>query len=306
MIINKQIIFIFTLCSLINFGYGQSLKSFNKLVSETKEYLIQYSKLKPNSDKNYSLQNSGLPNVKIKYIKTNLYDDGGYSKDSISEFNLIIEFQTLIIENIKQIISHDKFNKTNIKELISNYSSLLITISDDKKLYNFSLNEKTGGSYRSRISIMHYTDINQESLPTKEEIEKGIKTNPYIIFDGDGFNKIYSINTKEGTKYVLIGNVQNCSTCFDTYILLVKFKNGIFKQDFYYNVNLRNSKEGINYNPETKTISVDYTTDDLTTDCYCINYINENKEQYNSDIEPKQKNCHCTFVFNGLNFELIK
>jgi len=306
MIINKKIIFIFTFCTLINFGYGQSLKSFNKLVSETKEYLIQYSKLRPNSDKNYSLQNSGLPKVKIKDIKTNLYYDDGYSKDSISEFNLIIEFQTLIIENIKQIISHDKFNKTNIKEFISDYSSLLITISDDKKLYNFSLDKKTGGSYQSRISIMHYTEINQDSLPTKEEIEKGIKTNPYTIFDGDGFNKIYSIKTKEGTKYVLIGNVQNCSTCFDTYILLVKFKNGIFEQDFYYNVNLRNVEEGLNYNPETKIISVDYTTDDLTTDCYCINYANNNKEQYNYNVKPKQKKCHYNFVFNGLNFELTK
>ncbi len=306
----KQVIIVFTLCLWTSFGFGQSQKSFDELITRTNEYLENYSKLSPlGSDEFIPLKDSGLPKELIKYIEQHFDEYDGYSKDTISEFNLLLEFQGLIIENITQIIGHEKFKKNKVEELIHQDFDLSIVVSDDRKLFNFSINEKTGGTYRSRISITHYTEDNTPpTLKSKDDLEI---INQDQVFEGDGFNAIYSIETKEGVKYVLIGDVRGCSYCFESNIMLVKFKDGAFEQDFSYSVNSRSWEEGIIYNSKTKVISVDYITDDLTTDCDCLNYamLDEEENNYytnNDETEPITKRCHCTFKFNGLNFELVK
>ncbi len=311
--IKKQIGLIFALCFLTNFGFGQSQKSFEKLVSETNEYISQYSKLSPFVEY-YEIKGFGLSKKETKEILVEADYDATLTKnkDSIASYHIIGYFQEKIINNIHRLISHNKFKINNIKEqLQSNDIDLALVVSDDKKLYNFSLAEKTGGTYRSQISIMHYTEINQDSLPTQEEIDKGIRISPYTVFEGDGFNNIYSIETKEGTKYVLTGYVRGCSYCFETNVMLVRLEGGIFQQDFVYSINSRSWEEGVYYDPNSQIITVDYVTDDLTTDCDCINNaeLDDEQDSYYSDneeTEPINKSCHCTFEFNGLNFELIK
>lgn len=297
---------------LIHTAFGQSQESFDKLISETNTFLDSYESLRAfGSDDHYiSFKESGLPEKLINAITSDEdYMDGiSNDKDSISEFNLIVEYQGLIFENLEKIIAHDKFMDNDIQELIGQ-SELSVIRSDDGKLYNFSMDEKTGGTYRSRISVMHFTEINQDSLPTLEELEKGLKINPYLVFEGDGFNEIHTLETEEGTKYLLIGSVRGCSYCFESNIMLVKFKEGLFYQEFGYSVNSRSWEEGIAYDPTSKIITVDYITDDLTRDCDCTNYAafekDENDYSYEEDM-PITKSCHCTFEFNGVNFELIK
>ncbi len=152
-----------------------------------------------------------------------------------------------------------------------------IVVSDDRKLFNFSLDEKTNGSYKSRISITYYTaDSTPPSRKSKDDPEI---INQHHVFKGDGFHGIYSIETEEGTKYVLTGYVRGCSNN----IMLVSLKNGVFEQDFSYSVNSRSWEEGVRYSPKNKIISVDYVTDDLTTNCNCSNHAKLNKEQ-DSDL----------------------
>lgn len=300
-----QIICLLVFILLSTMAFGQSQASFNNLVFETKAHLKQYSKLSP-FEEYYTIKDFGFSK---KVIQELLMDATlKKKKDSIASYHIIGYFQDKILTNIQKLISHSKFKENNIIELLlTNNSDLSIFVSDDNKLYNFSLDEKTGGTYRSRISIMHYTDIEQDNLPTQEEIDKGIKLNPYGVFEGDGFNGIYAINTKEGVKYVLTGYVRGCSYCFENNIMLVKFKNGFFHQEFIYSVNSRSWEESICYDSTTQTIDIHYVTDDLITDCYCIN----NTDQYDgyfdmSKKDPIVKKCHCTFEFNGLNFELTK
>lgn len=294
--VNKQIVLLFAFIILANFSFAQSQKSFDRLVVNTNAYLLQYSKLSPFGSKNFiALKESNLPSKNIKDLKTHFEADAGHVKDSISEYNLLLEFQGLITENIERIISHNTFKDNTIKEQISDAYDLSIVVSDDKKLYHFSLDEKTGGSYRSRISITHYTG---DSIDT-------------TVLENYSFNTIETIETKEGTKYVLTGSVRGCSYCFETFVMLVKLENGVFKQDFVYAVNSRSWEEGVSYDSESKTITVDYITDDLTTECHCLNYATLDAQEndyntYDEDIEPIEKRCHCTFQFNGLNFELTK
>ena len=307
--LNKHLGFIaiFLLCSIS--GFSQTQKSFKKLIENTNFYLEQYSKLTPLETDNFiALDQSGLPNQEIKYIKDHFLEYDGYSKDSISEFNLILEFQSLIFQNITTIIAHQEFEKQKIEELINKNLDLAIVVSDDRKLVNFSLDEKTGGTYQSRISITHYVeDSVPPSIKNKDPHEI---SNQHAVFEGDGFYEIHSINTEKETKYVLLGFVKGCISCFEFNISLVSLKDGFFEADFLYSINTRNiSETEFEYHPASKTISVSYFTDDLTPECICTNDASSNEAQkdFYSNAEEELilgKRCKCTFKFNGQNFEL--
>jgi len=309
--INKQIGIIIITFFWLNLGFGQSQKSFEKLIAKTNNYLEKYSKLSPfGSEEFISLDKSGLPKNLINEINKNYMEYDGYTQDSISEFNLILEFQGVIIENLTSIISHKKFKDNKIEDLIRQDFDLSIAVSDDKKLFNFSLDEKTGGTYRSRISITHYT--NDSIVPSMNNNDPHEIINQHQVFEGDGFDNIYSLETEQGTKYVLTGFVRGCSSCFELNLMLVNNKSGFFEKDFSYIINTRFPQEcTLDYNSTSKTIVVDYITDDLTTDCDCTNYAMLDENEYNNysdsdETEPITKRCHCTFEFNGLNFELVK
>ncbi len=309
----KSLILIYAILILTNFVHGQSQESFDKLISKTNKHLVQYSKLSPFDDEYISIKNLGLAKKEIEDLLKEADYDATLSnnKDSIAAYHMIGYFQDRIFDDINGLIAHNKFKENDIIELLEvDETDLSIIASDDRKMYNFSLDEKTGGTYRSRISIMHYTEIEQDRLSSQKDLDNGSRINPYAIFEGDGFSEIYSIDSKEGTKYVLTGYVRGCSYCFETNIILVKFEDGIFQEDFAYSVNLRDWEGGAEYNSETKTIIVNYTTDDLTAECDCTNYaiLEEDRADYSIDDEdnPIRKRCHCTFEFNGLNFELTK
>ncbi len=317
----KLIIFFVIITNVI---YGQSQKSFDKLISETNKYLSLYSELPYTFDNEYiPFKESGLSDKEIAYIKEQDYaDEDGYFNDSVSKNYLILGLQDLIFKNIKKIISNDKFKENNIKDLLLSNPDFNIVVSNDKKLYNFILDEKTGGTYHSKISLMYYTGISVDSLKTQREIEySDSKNNPYSIFDSNGFDAIYSIKTKEGTKYVLTSYTETCFTCLSSLIMLVKFKDGRFFKDFEYYFTSRNEQEDLTYNPKSNTIVVNYITDDVSAkSCICnsdsINkniysndddgyYIDED-ESDESNISANSKICKCIFIFNGLNFELSK
>ena len=289
----KLLFFLFiTASNLVN---SQSNNSFKKLIDNTNNYLSYYSNLNPYTDY-YSLKTFNFS--KEEHLA--LLEEANYdatltpNKDSIASYHIIQYFQDKIIKNIHQITSHKQFDNKDIKALLHcNDVDLLIVVSNDKKLYNFSLDEKTGSTYRSRISIMHYTDFNSS---TTED--------PYALFSGDGFNNIYAIKTKEGTKYVLTSNVKGCTYCFETSALLVRPEKGGFVQDFKHAMTSRSWEGGVSYNPEKKQIIVDYIPDDLTTSCYCDDEV----KLATSNNEPPniEKRCRCIFDFNGVNFELSK
>lgn len=286
----------------------KSQQSLASLINETNAFLSSYDGLSTfNYEPDIPLATAGLPAATVAAIKADEdYVDGLSSgKDSISEFNLLLEFQGLIVENIQRITAHEDFANFQPEALLDN-DALSIIVSDDGKLYNFSLDEKTGGTHRSRISLTHYTEMNQDLLPTPEEVALDTRIDPYAVFEGDGFDEIYTIKAKEGIKYILTGSVRGCSYCFETNVMLVHLTDAGFHSDFYYSVNSRSWEEGVSYDPITQKITVDYVTDDLTVDCDCSNAADDDY-YFNDDAVPEMtKQCHCTFEFDGNNFALVK
>lgn len=292
--------FILTLILVPVLAFGQKPSSFKKLIKETNKSLNHYEQLSSFSDQYYQISSFGLSKKETEVLISEANNESALTKnnDSIFSQGMISYFQGKIINQINQIIRHSEFQKHDIKKLITS-DELSIAVSEDKKLYNFHFDEKTGGTYRSRISITHYTDFKPGDIKEETAFEK--------FFSGDGYSGIYALPTDEGTKYVLTGNVIGCASCFTTFVRLIAFKNNAFKEDFLYSVTNRDWNEGVHYNPETKTIDVVYHTDDLTPFCDCsgnVAYDVSIYDAYNKDDTPL--NCTCKFIFNGTNFELIE
>lgn len=213
-----------------------------------------------------------------------------------------------IYNSLKKILSYKSIYKYNLKKLFGTDINLGISVSPDGKLYCFSYDENTGGTYHSRISIVHYQDSKRILYNSFSEDQSDESNNS--IFSSDGYGTIDTIHTKQGVKYLLQGYVVGCSTCMEDYILLANFNQGKFKADFDYSVSNRMTSEGpdgyvepITFDKKRKTISVDFALDDLTSNCDCTE-----KKLGSSDNDDTTSNdstkvkCHCLYKFNGETF----
>jgi len=305
-------------------SFGQHADNFQSLIKQTKTYFSIYDTLYPNGEEYFPINKLGLSKDEIKQVIQDYNGEDNTlskNKDSILQYGAIEVLQTCIIKNIKKIAAHPDFSKNDITALFAN-TGLYIVKSDDNKLYNFSFDAKNGGTYQMQISIMHYTDYNLNQTNTVNTSQNQDPGTDFSFAD-DGYSKIYTIYTKEGTKYLLAGSVKKCSTCYGSYISLIKFRGNKFVQEFYYSIDLRDYETGISYDPKTKIISVNYKTDDLTADCVCENGGDGNKEESQGRVDevileteeevlaeeddiPITRQCSCTFVFDGSNFMLRK
>lgn len=285
---------ILLLCFILFFGltgFSQKKEDFKKLVEQTNYYLENYNRLDfLGSDMYHSVRDLKLSKNDLKEITKNSDEERDFSinRDSISNDILYSFFLEKINLNFDKIFSHKDFGKYDLVSLMKNRIDILK--SDDNKLYTFSIDEKTGGSYRSRISFVYHTEVKNQW--------KWIMENPDETFNNDGYYNLYTLKTdSDETLYVLEGSVRGCGTCIGSYIDVVSVENGIFNNVFSYSVSVRGGG-GVLYNPDLKTIYVEYETSDLTGNCYCRNH---------SDFEDDfRKKCECVFVFNGTTFELVK
>lgn len=273
-------------------GIAQQKENFKKLVEQTNYYLGNYDKLEfLGSDAFHSIKEFKLSKIDLQEITRQSDGEKVFSmkRDSISNDKLYSFFLEKISLHFDKIFSHKDFEKYDLVALMKNYIDILK--SEDNKLYTFSIDEKTGGSYRSRISFVYHTEI-------KDQWKWDMGGNNEI-FHNDGYDKIYTLKTEsDETLYVLEGSVRGCGTCIGMYIDVVKIENNNYVKDFAYDLQMRSGSGGFEYDANKKTIHVEYQTDDLTRDCYCGSY-----SEYEHDFNKK---CECVFMFNGTTFELIK
>lgn len=280
--------------------FAQSNNSWNKKVADLNFYLDCYARVFP-FDEVTSMSYVGLSKADIQVLRQ-AENSEFITKDSIATFNMMEFLQSNIEEKLKDVVEDATFLTADVLSII--HEELAIVISPDKKLYNFSIDEKTGGTYRSRLSWMFFTEIGHLSMNQYEAEES--KTYTYHIFEGDGFGSIDTIQTQNSTKYVLTSWVRGCSYCFETNVILVDWKEEKFNLDFYYSVNLRDWEKGVSYDSATKRIIVDYETDDLTDYCNCQEGKEEEAFNLNYDYGFEHLACGCIFEFNGETFELVK
>jgi hypothetical protein len=278
-------------CGIASFTKAQSIE---KLIAQTKEYFAVYETLRPFVEyyypvKDFNFSKQELPESK----KEELEEIGDIKNDSIGGWPVIEIFQNRILNTIDKIIRHKDFSKIETD---------WFTVSPDKKLFNFTLFENTGGSYHSYISVIYYRDHNKIVYKEVSREKEG------SIFASDGYDSIDTIQTNSGVKYLLQGAVRGCGSCLGQYITLVKFEDGNPVCEFSYSLSTRTNWEDniIKYDAETKTITIAYKTDDFTSDCICESKCNDDDSSYSRsyDEDGIPKYCRCVFGFNGETFEL--
>lgn len=287
--------------------YGQKKPTIDQLIDKVNRYLLLYNKLSPFDD-TYTFKQLELPQTDIDQLLSPEAQFDQVSDTSISNYDMIFYTQQKIYNTVNQLVSHPEVKNISLAKVLN--SEISIVKSADQKLYNFSIDEKMGGSYRSRISWMYFAEFKQNTLYNgREKLEEKELPPVFSPFVGDGYNSIDTIHCDTGYKYLLRGSVVECNTCFKYFYQLVSYENGQFKTDFYYGFTSRDYTSQLDYNPTTRSIMVNYNTDDLTSECNC------QKDEYIDDTEPSDwnteedivlRNCDCTFTFNRNNFELTK
>ena len=275
----KFLVALFVLVLGCNFGYSQS-KPFKQLAAELNQLTESYSRLLPfqgdkRALKDFSLTVNDFPET----------EDENFSaqKDSIDFFALQEYYQGKIWKKLIALTSHNDFGTASNEKLVN----IFATKSADNKVYNFIYDENTGGSYQSRVSYVYYASQKGEQKQS--------------LYNPDGYDTIIPIKSKTATRYLMLGEKIGCNSCMGHYAKLVHYEKGQPVVDFEYSLGTRMGFDNaIEYNAASSTLSVHYTTDDLTQYCYC----NEgDKKEYTDEITP-QHQCSCTFTFNGDTFVL--
>ena len=286
----------FLLFCLPFLAQSQPVRDLDSLIKETNHYLSAYKTLSPFGPEYYSINDFNLTKAERESLITGADNDLVLSdnKDSIDRYHIINYFQEKIIENLNLITEHPHFQIKNIQSSLET-GDLQIVISSDQKLINFILDEKTGGTYQSRISIFYYSDY--ENFDVEED-------KFYEVLVRDGYSSIDTIMVGTEVNYVLKGFVRGCSYCFDTYIQLVHIENGVFKNKFKYDVVSRNWEDTIEYDSFKKSITAVHHLNDFAPECNCKD--GKKFEQRFNESDEFEYKCKCVFKFNGNNFDLME
>jgi hypothetical protein len=247
----------------------------------------------------YHVKAFKLTKIELDSLRNNV---DGYALDTVMNgSSLTYALSNMIKNNLQRILSWKDIGKYDLSLLFKKY--LQIAVSPDNKLYAFSFDQKTGGSYHSNYSFVFYNPINGISQPYLDVDSS--------IFNGDGYYAIDTIHTKQGIKYLLSGSVVGCNTCMGDYIDLVHYEKATFVSDFGYSVSTRSSgsqDDGdtpvIGYDYKTHRINIDYLTSDLTPYCNCGANPNDLNVDYNNN--GNESEIKCVYGFNGDTFVLKK
>ena len=186
------------------------------------------------------------------------YDTLKPNSDGESNIEIISSVQGEITERLLKILNDKRILEYQIENLFKS-NDLYITKSDDNKIYFLSIEEKTGGSYRSSITIIHYrlkngTFKSEYYGGNNEESSIPVFGKPYLI---DSLNQ----------KYFMIGGVETCNTCHFSAAMTLQLDssycniNTIFQFDGRYD-----DLEIIEYDTLTKVFSYEFfssSNDDL-------------------------------------------
>ncbi|MDR2009974.1 MAG: hypothetical protein LBQ22_05785 [Bacteroidales bacterium] len=184
-------IFTITFFSIVFFAKAQRIE---KIIEQTEEYLAVYGGLSPWVE-NYPIGDFKFTEWELENVEI--------ENDSISGYYIISIYQDKILANIDKIANHKDFPQKG---------SEFFLVSPDNKLFNFTLFENTGGSYKSNISVIYYKE--NGIILYKEDYNEINRQHQSNFFNSDGYYSIDTIQTDSCVKYLLQGSVIGCNTSF--------------------------------------------------------------------------------------------
>lgn len=275
--------------------------ALSALVQKTEKLFSVFDTI--NTNHQYDITRLHLDKAQLKNIRLSTGDS--VSTDTVNGASITGVLSGVIADNLLKILNWKNIDNYDLKLLLKNH--LGVAKSPDGRLYSFSFDEQTGGTYHSRVSIIHYNLGNGPKTFMTSGDGAG------SVFNRDGYIEIDTINTKQGIKYLLTGDVMGCTTCQGFYIDLVYYRKGKFIGDFNYNTDTRADWSGdtdappiIAYDAKLHRININYITDDLTPACNCGKNGSVESDQGGTDDTVSKESVNCIYAFNGRSFVLKK
>ncbi len=150
--------------------------------------------------KNDFIQQIEKINSLLKYYKTL-----SPFSDNDNRFELIDSISNEITSRLLKVLNDQRILNHQIENLITE-DELIISKSADNKIYFFSIDEKTGGSYRTSKTIIHYR-LNNGMV--KADF---FGNDPSEALTTSTYGQIFLLDSLE-QKYFVIGGVRTCNTC---------------------------------------------------------------------------------------------
>ncbi|HRC32934.1 MAG TPA: hypothetical protein PK736_05780 [Bacteroidia bacterium] len=128
-----------------------------------------------------------------------------------------ITAQLLVLLNDKRIVNYP------IETLLFE-EGIFISKSNDNKIFFFSIDEKTGGSYRTNITIIHYR------LSDGMVHAEFFGSEDYEAMATSIYDKVFLVDSA-AQKYFVIGSVQTCNTCLASLAIAITLDTSSYHVD---------------------------------------------------------------------------
>jgi hypothetical protein len=162
---------------------------------------------------------------KIAEINTLLkyYETLSPFPDNDNRSNLIDSIGNNIATRLLQILNDNRIINYPIETLL-NQDEISISKSNDNKIFLFSFDEKTGGSYRTSKTIIHYRLANGTVKADLfgGEASEALATSTY--------GQVFLLDSLK-EKYFVIGGVQTCNTCYASLAITIQLDSSSYLTD---------------------------------------------------------------------------
>lgn len=171
---------------------------------------------------------------------------------------------------------------------------MIVTHSEDRKFWCLGYFENSGGSYRSMITTTFFLK------------ENGAVDDRYAHdFKSDGYYRIEQLETDSGRAYLMFHSMRGCNYCFTESVELLRFNGYELEQLCEKAIESRDWAYKFEYYTDSKTLTLEYESDDLSGGCNCAwEYDESNFDSEEAPIANHQ--CFYTYEFNGSTFMLTE
>lgn len=158
----------------------------------------------------------------------------------------LYDYQQRIVAILLEVLNNAHYVKLDPSKQI-NFTGLSHTVSNDNRIHLFSIDEKTGGSFRSNITIIF---INHNKIYKARVLPPA-----YVAYF---FSGVYQTDS---TRYIAMGTVTSCNTCVSAVAMEISFDRGeeLFTTELSIDCRYPDLFE-FNYNDTTKVISYHFGT----------------------------------------------
>lgn len=221
-------------------------------------------------------------------VQAEIYDDLSPFSDDEDPFEKIEETQSAIIDHLTFLLNDPRIVTFDLDELFAN-TGLHVTRSEDHRVYVLTIDELTGGSYRSALSTLH---LRYPNGSVSGEVYS------------DAWSQVHTVDQDRGV-YMITSSVLTCNTCTREHAILLKMDSSKVESESFMDYEGRYyDLHQFGYNEKDRTFAIEYSTPDFRDSLYGDGYGGENDEE--ADGVPRTYRIRMVYQYKEGEFVLIE